>query len=79
MILPKGLSAQEIRVLQEFRRKEQEQLSADEIRGISHPVGGGVEPANALVSKGFLVAESDAQRFGLTDQAREFLAYDPKP
>ena len=76
-MLIKGMTAQEIRVLQEFRRIQTDTLGLDIIKAIKHPAGGGDAPARSLISKGFLAPAGDG--FALTDKAKEFLAYDPKP
>ena len=76
-MLIKGMTEQEIRVLQEFRRIPTESLSADAIKAIKHPTGGGDAPARSLVAKGYLSGEGDV--FTLTPKAKEFLAFDPKP
>lgn len=76
-MLIKGMTPQEIRVLQEFRRIQADTMPAAAIKAIKHPTGGGDAPALALVAKGYLTAASDG--FALTDKAKEFLAYDPKP
>ena len=76
-MLIKGMTEQEIRVLQEFRRVQSDKLSVAAIKAIKHPTGGGDSPAHSLVAKGFLAAAGD--EFTLTEQARDFLAYDPKP
>lgn len=78
MKMPHSMTAQEIRVLQEFRRQETKELTPDEISAIRHPFGGGVEPALELVRKGFL-ARSGGERFALTEKAVAFLSYNPEP
>jgi hypothetical protein len=78
-ILPLGLTASEIRVLQEYRRITATELTMEAIKAIKHPYGGGEAPAFGLVEKGYLTAENGGQTFALTEQAREFLAYDPVP
>ena len=78
-MLIKGMTPQEIRVLQEFRRAAVETLSLAAITAVKHPFGGGEAPALSLVDKGFLAADAGRENFTLTPQAREFLAYDPKP
>jgi len=76
--LPHGLTSEEIRVLQEFRRLNAETLPLDTIKAIKHPAGAvGEKPAASLAGKGFLVAEGDG--FAVTPAAKEFLALDPKP
>jgi hypothetical protein len=78
MKLPSGLTTEQIRVLQEFRRKAQDELTPEELDAINHPGGaGGVEPANALVSAGFLASADGG--FRLTDKGREFLARPSEP
>jgi hypothetical protein len=77
IILPRDLTTQEIRILQEYRRLNRESMTVDEIKAIKHPAGGGEGPAATLVPKGYLTA--DAAGFTLTDKAREFLAIDAKP
>lgn len=77
IILPNGLTTQEIRVLQEYRRLNTETLSADQIKAIKHPSGGGEAPAASLASKGFLTGNADG--FSVTQQAKDFLAIDAKP
>ncbi|HUR79809.1 MAG TPA: hypothetical protein VM733_03525 [Thermoanaerobaculia bacterium] len=76
--LPKGLTAEEIRVLQEFRRLNAETLPLDTIKAIKHPIGAvGEKPAASLAGKGYLVAEGDG--FSVTPAAKDFLAIDAKP
>jgi hypothetical protein len=76
-MLIKGMTPQEIRVLQEFRRVQSDTMQTSAIKAIKHPSGGGEAPALSLVAKGYLSAAGDA--FQLTDKAKDFLAYDPKP
>lgn len=75
----RGLTPQEIRVLQEFRRIDSGSMTFDEIRKIKHPAGGGDAPAHSLVEKGYLTLDGSAEKFTLTALATEFLAYDPVP
>ena len=77
IVLPFPLTIQEMRVLQEFRRIGTDTLTADQIKAIKHPAGGGEDPAKALVAKGFLAG--DGSGYSLTEKAKEFLAIDPKP
>lgn len=74
-----GMTAPEIRVLQEFRRLAVDTLDLVTIKAIRHPEGGGDVPARGLVSKGFLTAGESDQSFVLTPAARAFLAIDAKP
>jgi hypothetical protein len=78
-MLIKGMTAQEIRVLQEFRRIASDTMSATAIKAIKHPTGGGDAPAFSLVAKGYLTVDDGRESFTLTQKAKEFLAYDPKP
>ena len=73
------MTEQEIRVLQEYRRIAAETLDVAAIKAIKHPAGGGEAPARSLVAKGYLTPAADGQSFTLTELAREFLAFDPKP
>jgi hypothetical protein len=74
-----GMTAPEIRVLQEFRRVAADSLDMATVKAIKHPAGGGEEPARGLVAKGFLAADDDGQKLSLTAKARDFLAIDAKP
>jgi hypothetical protein len=78
-MLIKGMTAQEIRVLQEYRRLATEALGVAAIKAIKHPASGGEGPAFSLVTKGFLAVDDARQNFTLTEKAKEFLSYDPKP
>ena len=78
-MLIKGMTEQEIRVLQEFRRMTTDSLAISAIKAIKHPVGGGEAPALSLVQKGYLTTDDSRQTFTLTQKAKDFLAYDPKP
>ncbi len=78
-MLIKGMTEQEIRVLQEFRRVTAETMPVATIKAIKHPSAGGEAPALSLVDKGFLTTDGARENFTLTPKAREFLAYDPKP
>jgi hypothetical protein len=74
IVLPFPLTAQEMRVLQEYRRLGTDNLPIEVIKAIKHPVGGGDAPALSLVAKGYLTSG-----FVLTEKAKEFLAIDFKP
>ncbi len=78
-MLIKGMTEPEIRILQEFRRVAVESLGIGAIKAIKHPAGGGEEPTFSLVGKGFLSADATRETFSLTQKAKDFLAYDPKP
>ena len=78
-MLIKGMTPQEIRVLQEFRRLTTESLPLTTIKAVKHPTGGGDAPALSLVDKGYLSTDEGKQNFTLTAKAKEFLSYDPKP
>jgi hypothetical protein len=78
-MLIRGMTEQEIRVLQEFRRVAAESLGVAAIKAIKHPAGGGEGPALSLIDKGFLTADGPRENFALTQKAKDFLSYDPKP
>lgn len=78
IILPHGLTSEEIRVLQEFRLRTTDTLTLDAIKGIKHPAASvGEKPAATLVSKGYLTAEGDG--FTITPKGKDFLAIEAKP
>jgi len=79
IILPNDLTAQEIRVLQEFRRLNAESLTLEQIKAIKHPSGGGEAPAVSLAGKGWLATNGDKESFSVTQKAKDLLAIDPKP
>ena len=54
-------------------------LAISAIKAIKHPVGGGEAPALSLIQKGYLTTDDSRQTFTLTQKAKDFLAYDPKP
>ncbi|HEX8171269.1 MAG TPA: hypothetical protein VF824_12075 [Thermoanaerobaculia bacterium] len=78
IIIPQGLTAQQIRVLQEFRRLNVETLPLETIKAIKHPAGGGEQPAVELVARGYLFTDGDGV-YTLLPQAKEFLSIDAKP
>ena len=78
-MLIKGMTAQEIRVLQEFRRISTDTLPLAELKALKHPVGGGEAPVLSLVEKGYLVADEGRENFTLTERGREFLALEVAP
>jgi len=78
-MLIKGMTPEEIRVLQEFRRVSSETLDLAAIKAIKHPTGGGEAPAISLIGKGYLTANEGQQSFTLTQKGKDFLAYEPKP
>lgn len=77
IIIPSGLTTEEIRVLQEFRRLTTDALALPAIVAIRHPAGGGEPPAAGLVTKGYLARNGDT--FTLTEKGKAFLAIDAKP
>lgn len=56
-----------------------ETMAVAAIKAIKHPVDGGEAPALSLVQKGYLTTDEGRQNFTLTQKAKDFLAYDPKP
>ena len=79
IILSHPLTAQEIRVLQEFRRLSTDTMSLAAIKALKHPAGGGDKPALSLAAKGYLAADAGGENFVLTEKGKEFLLLDPKP
>jgi hypothetical protein len=80
IILPAGLTSEEIRVLQEFRRLNAEALPAEKIKALKHPSGqGGEAPAVSLADKAWLEIDGPRENYTLTAKAKEFLSHDPKP
>jgi len=79
IILPNGLTTQEIRVLQEFRRLNADSMTLEQIRAIKHPAGGGEAPAVSLVDKGWLETSGNRESFATTQKAKDFLVLDPVP
>jgi hypothetical protein len=77
IILPNDLTTPEIRVLQEYRRLNLEAMTPEQIKAIKHPVGGGEQPAVALVGKGYLTA--DPAGYAMTEKGRVFISADPVP
>ena len=76
--LPHGLTSEEIRVLQEFRRLNAETLPLETINAIKHPVGAiGEKPAASLASKGYLIAGEGG--YTITATAKDFLSIDARP
>lgn len=79
MKLPHDLSAQEIRVLQEFRRLEKGALSKEEIAAVKHPAPPMTDVASALVEKGWVQTNGTGGTYELTEKAKEFLSFNPVP
>jgi hypothetical protein len=79
IILSHPMTAQEIRVLQEFRRIGADTMTRDAIKAIKHPAGGGIDPAVLLAGKGYLTADEGGQNFTLTAKGKDFIALDVKP
>lgn len=79
MKLPDDLTPAEIRVMQEFRRLGTREMTADQIKAIKHPIGGGEAPALSLADKGYVQADESRTRFTLTEKSSELLSYNPLP
>ena len=77
IIIPNGLTSQEIRVLQEYRLRKTETLSVDAVKAIKHPAGGGEAPAVSLAGKGYV--EAGEGGFTVTQKGKDVLAIDAKP
>jgi len=78
MVLTLGLTTQEIRVLQEFRRLGKDALTSAEIGAIKHPFPAEEGPERSLLSKGYLTA-GETDSFALTPLADPLLSYNPVP
>lgn len=76
--LPHGLRADEIRILQEFRRVGRGELSRAEIDAIRHPAGGGEEALKALITKGFIEG-AGGEAYRLLGKGEELLRIDSVP
>lgn len=79
MLMPNGLTAQEIRILQEFRRLGADDLSLEQIKAIRHPAGDPEAPVWSLTDKGYLVPDDSREMLKLTEEAKAFLSYNPEP
>jgi hypothetical protein len=79
IVMPFPMTAQEMRVLQEFRRLAAETLPLPTVKALKHPAGGGEGPVLSLVDKGYLTTDSARESFTLTEKAKEFLAIDWRP
>lgn len=77
MKLPEGLTPQEIRILQEYRRMGRQEMTLEEILRIKHPVEAGEAPVHGLVEKGYL--QGDDQGYALSEKGSDFLAQNPEP
>lgn len=75
IIIPNGLTPQDIRILQEYRRLNTDSLPAESIKAIRHP--GGVPDASPLLAKGFLVGDGDSLL--ITQKGKDFLAIEATP
>ena len=79
IILPDGLTTEEIRVMQEFRRKNTDVLPLAILVAIKHPAGGGEGPVVSLAAKGLLDPDASKENFTLTQKAKDFLSIDARP
>ena len=79
IIMSHPMTAQEMRVLQEFRRIAADTMPVAAIKAIKHPAGGGEAPAASLVAKGYLTVDAGAQSYTVTQKGKDFLALDVKP
>ena len=79
MKMPHDLTAQEIRLLQEFRRLTSKQLTRGQLEGVRHPFGETGPAISGLLQKGFLTNGDAADSYGLTEKGEKFLSYDPVP
>ena len=79
MKLPGGLSAPEIRILQEYRRAGVQTMTMAEIREIRHPSKVGDEAVDGLVTKGYVTRGEGDETFALTENGTSFLERNPVP
>lgn len=77
IIIPNGLTPQEIRVLQEYRRLSAATLTAEAIKAIRHPAGNADAALPALLAKGYLAPEGE--EFAITQKGKDFLAIEATP
>lgn len=75
IILPNGLTPQEIRILQEYRRMNSDVLTEEAIKAIRHPAG--TADASSLIAKGFVAV--DGNGFAITQKGKDFLAIEATP
>jgi hypothetical protein len=78
IVLPAGLTSQEIRVLQEYRRMNVQALTIEAIQAIRHPAGGGEMPAVRLAAAGWLRLDESGS-YVLTEKGSGFLAIEATP
>ncbi|HEX7707700.1 MAG TPA: hypothetical protein VF701_14680 [Thermoanaerobaculia bacterium] len=78
IVLPDGLTSQQIRVLQEYRRMNVQALTIEAIQAIRHPTGGGEMPAVRLAAAGWLKLDESGS-YALTEKGSEFLAIEATP
>lgn len=76
--LPDTLKSDEIRILQEFRRLARREMTADQIRALKHPVGGGDPAIRGLHEKGYLTP-GEGESWTLTPKSDELLALEHLP
>lgn len=76
--LPGGLRADELRILQEFRRLGRREMARTDIQAIRHPAGGGPEAIEGLLTKGYL-SKTQEDVFVLDAKADELFAFQPMP
>jgi len=79
MKMPIGLTAPEIRILQEFRRLETKEMALDAVRQIKHPTKAPDEALDRLLDAGFLNVSEDKSTYRLTETAESLLARPCEP
>jgi DNA-binding MarR family transcriptional regulator len=77
-ILPGGLRADEIRILQEFRVQKTRELGREQIEAIRYPGGMSPEALDRLVERGYL-EKSERDTFVLAAKGDEVLSIDHQP
>ena len=79
MKIPDGMSPPEIRILQEFRRLEAEDMALATIREIKHPVAVDDAAVLELEKRGMVASSEDGSSFRLTESGETFLARPAEP
>jgi hypothetical protein len=77
-ILPDGLRADEIRILQEFRVQKTRELGREQIQAIRYPGVMSPDALSRLVERGYL-EHSERDTFVLAAKGDEVLAIDHQP
>lgn len=77
-VLPGGLSADQIRILQEFRVRQARELTLTQIEAVRHPGGSRPDALPKLVEWGYLT-QVNQDTFGLAPKGDELLSVNHQP